>query len=125
MGERHNWTPDDDARLEEAVLTVATCGVPPRVEVWSAVCGRLAPDLLVTPDAARSRYRRIVARRRDEAAEAAQAIPETSEEDAWERTMVEEHEQSQVDRIESMLVEQGERIARIEELCEQLRRMWV
>lgn len=66
----HRWTDADDATLERAVGTLAARGLPPRVDLWSAICGLLAAEgLIVTPSAAATRYHRIVERRREEEAE--------------------------------------------------------
>lgn len=139
MDNRRTWTPDDDTRLETAVTALASATLPRQVSLWSAVCGRLAPELTCTPDAAKARYRKLVERRREAAEEAerqhiaqelaleaeraaleaeahaeglladlerrADELPESREEDAWERTcrLVEQYEADQADRIEALL----------------------
>lgn len=104
----HRWTDEDDAALEAAVLALAS-GLPPKADLWSAVVGRLAPELLVTPQAARSRYGRIVdalqeAARQQARAEAQEEIArvESQRPDAWQAISqrIEELEQEQADRIE-------------------------
>jgi hypothetical protein len=104
----HRWTDEDDAALEAAVLALAS-GLPPKADLWSAVVGRLAPELLVTPQAARSRYGRIVDARQEAArqqarAEAQEEIArvESQRPDAWQAISqrIEELEQEQADRIE-------------------------
>jgi hypothetical protein len=104
----HRWTDEDDAALEAAVLALAS-GLPPKADLWSAVVGRLAPELLVTPQAARSRYGRIVEARQEAArqqarAEAQEEIArvESQRPDAWQAISqrIEELEQEQADRIE-------------------------
>lgn len=104
----HLWTPADDGRLEEAVTALASADLPPTVALWSAVCGRLAPELVVTPDAARSRYTRVRMKRLQAQID---AVTHTSEhpvclgpyDDMWDRTMamVERHESDQLERIEN------------------------
>lgn len=67
MGEaRHNWTPDHDGRLEAAVTALAASDLR-GVRIWDAVCGRLAPEICVTPDAAKSRYGKLLGLRREAA----------------------------------------------------------
>lgn len=55
---RHTWTADDDARLVEAVQVVSSVDLP-RARFWSAVVGRLLPEIEVTADSARSRWERM------------------------------------------------------------------
>jgi len=58
---RHNWRETDDALLLQAVDVVSGLAtqLKPRVKLWSAVSGRLMPDLVVTADACRSRFERL------------------------------------------------------------------
>lgn len=59
MGLRHLWTPEDDDRLNAAVTALASADLRGNVKIWHAVAGRLAPELCVSPDAARSRYEKL------------------------------------------------------------------
>ena len=135
----HRWTDEDDARLEAAVLALAS-GLPPKADLWSAVVGRLAPELLVTPQAARSRYGRIVQARQDAAsaqaraeAQAEIARVESQPPDAWEAISqrIEELEQEQADRIEETVrrIYEGQqaveaRLVRLEGMVTRLLGMW-
>lgn len=65
---RHTWTEDDDRRLAEAVEVVAAVELP-RARFWSAVVGRLLPEVEVTSDAARSRWDRLKKQRLDQGEE--------------------------------------------------------
>ncbi len=58
---KHTWTEKDDAALLKAVDTIGELAatLKPRIKLWSAVSGRLMPDLVVTADAARSRFERL------------------------------------------------------------------
>lgn len=82
-GQRHTWTPDDDARLEAAVTALAASTLK-GTRIWHAVCGRLAPELCVSPDAASSRYEKL-ARLRKDAAEAKRAEEDAKMRAAEER----------------------------------------
>jgi len=111
----HRWSEEDDSALQDAVVALAEADLPKSVSLWSAVCGRLAPGIRATPDAARTRHARI--RALTEAAEEAERLRGApyaedvlaselqDKEDAWQRVcrMVEEHEQDQLDRIEDHL----------------------
>jgi translation initiation factor RLI1 len=135
----HRWNDEDDAKLEASVQALA-CGLPPKAELWSAVVGRMAPEILVTPQAARSRYGRLVEARleaqREESRQAARdAIRSEAERplDAWEliSRRVEELEEAQADRIETtvyLLREDaellGEGLARLERKVDELLRAW-
>lgn len=135
----HRWTDDDDARLEAAVLALAS-GLPPKADLWSAIVGRLAPELLVTPQAARSRYGRIVEARQEAARQQARAEAqaeiarvEAQPRDAWEQISdrIEELEQEQADRIEETVgrIYEGQqaveaRMVRLESMVTRLLGMW-
>jgi hypothetical protein len=135
----HRWTDEDDAKLEASVLALAS-GLPPKAELWSAVVGRLAPELMVTPQAARSRYGRIVEARQEakraEGKQAAQDAIRAEEErplDSWEAISrrVEELEEAQADRIEMQVYNTaqevdaiGEGLARVERMVGELLRAW-
>lgn len=86
-GQRHTWTPEDDARLEAAVTALAASTLK-GTRIWHAVCGRLAPELCVSPDAASSRYDKL-ARLRKDAAEKQRAEEEAKREaEAKERNTI-------------------------------------
>jgi hypothetical protein len=67
MTTRRTWTTDEDERLAAAVQALAAATLPRQVSLWSAVCGRLAPEVCCTPDSAKARYRRLVEMRREHA----------------------------------------------------------
>jgi len=106
--DRHIWSEDDDARLLDEVQTLSGV-LPKKVNLWSAVCGRLAPDVVVTPDAARTRWRRV--RQLQQAAEEQERLEEDPRdppvESSWDRCerLVDEHEQDQLERIEGSLAD--------------------
>lgn len=90
----HRWTDEDDAALEAAVGTMAAAGVPPKADLWSAIVGRLAPALLVTPEAARARYYRLTERRREEQEQERQAEQaQLDEQNALSRACLEHSEE--------------------------------
>ena len=84
---RHAWSEADEAALREAVEVVFHSelpeGVERRLSGWSAVAGRLLPDLAVTPDACRTRWGVLLERERVEARriEDARAAAETRAEE--------------------------------------------
>ena len=134
----HRWTDEDDSHLEAAVLALAS-GLPPKADLWSAVVGRLAPELLVTPQAARSRYGRIVEARQEAARQQARAEAQEeiarveAQSDSWDRISqrIEELEQEQADRIEETVrrVYEGQqameaRMVRLEGMVARLLGMW-
>lgn len=84
---RHAWTEIDESALRAAVEVVFRSelpeGVERRLSGWSAVAGRLLPDLAVTPDACRTRWGVLLERERVEARriEDARAAAETRAEE--------------------------------------------
>ena len=88
---RHQWTEADEDALRDAVMVVFRSELPKSVERrlagWSAVAGRLLPDLTVTPDACRTRWQVLLDREREEeraraaAREAAELARQEAEEE--------------------------------------------
>ena len=74
---RHYWTETDEANLAEAVRILSECEMPRGSLFWSAVVGRLAPDIVVSPRAAESRWY--------EMRRAKRVIATPEEADAWDR----------------------------------------
>lgn len=68
---RRFWTSEEDERLTKVMSEMESIKFPGRVSIWSAICGRLAPEVVVTPDSAKARWRRL--ERQAEAAAAASA----------------------------------------------------
>jgi len=107
--DRHIWTEEDDVKLVAAVSAL-TGMLSKKTNLWSAVCGRLGPELVVTPDVARTRWRRL--RQLQQAAEEQERLEEDDPKDppvenAWDRCerLVDEHEQDQLGRIEGSLAD--------------------
>ena len=122
MSERHIWTPEDDDRLRNAVTALAVADLRD-TKIWHAVCGRLAPELCVSPKSAASRYQRLTEIRREAEAQYLAEVtkiepPLELAPDPWLKIAdrVEELERDQMDRIETMLDEILVRIQRIEEV---------
>ena len=124
---RHAWTEADEGALRDAVAVVFSDEVPEAVErrlgSWSAVAGRLLPDLAVTPDACRTRWGVLLERERAEErlredvramaearaeemdAAAAEEPRVVVEPDAWEvlRLRIEEHEANEDAEVSAAL----------------------
>ena len=96
---RRLWDDGDDRLLLDAVD--ATACLDGRVSRWAAVCGRLAPAIIVGPDSAMRRYQRIL-EAREKAKAAAERTIVVSEQDA---VAVPDDGPTQLDRIEALLLE--------------------
>lgn len=55
----HVWSPAEDEQLlaEVTLMESVSCS---NLRFWHAVVGRLAPEIVVTPDSARHRYERLL-----------------------------------------------------------------
>jgi len=117
---RNRWTDEHDVALRDAVAVVFGRDDEVRTSKlasWSAVAGRLLPELVVTPEAVRSRWSAVLERERLAAAikeqarhEAASAADELAaravvEPDAWEalRQRIDEYEADEQAEITASL----------------------
>lgn len=140
---RHRWTAEDDAGLTAAVETVGQIGSQASryaISTWSAVAGRLLPDLIVTPSACRARWGwiREEARQRAEAQQQAaardqetSATAEAQAEaavavDAWERAagLVEQYEEDSEDRLLARIEGLASDVADVRAAVGRLEAMW-
>ena len=77
----HDWTEAEDTLLSQAVMDLDSLRAEyearevPAHQFWSAVAGRLVPEVLVTGRACQARWRDIEARRK--------AAEQPAETDAW------------------------------------------
>jgi hypothetical protein len=137
------WTPEADEALESALIALSA-GLGAKTDRWHAVCGRMAPEVITTPQAARSRWDRIVARRAKAAQQVeeanrleAQIEEETREqereaEEAEQQRRVREQECAEAEALESILPPQErapadtifDKACRIEALLVKLAAVW-
>ena len=126
---RHDWKPEHDVALEEAVNVCAAGGETiKRWKFWSAVAGRLLPEVAVSADAARSRWDRLLADRRAE-----ERPGETASDKAWAAVAdkVESFEKDQLDYLveyvvglQDMVREMDGRLAQMQAEQRRLRELW-
>jgi hypothetical protein len=128
---RHAWNEVDDARLAEAVQVLTASEIGKRVRFWSAVAGRMLPDVTATPDACRYRWERLAVQKR-EAETPAGATPNPSDAKWLEvADKVEAYEKDTLDvlleyvvGLQDMVSELEGRLAQVQEEQRRLRALW-
>ena len=148
---RHRWSEPDDAALREAVEVVygdEDDERSPKVSSWSAVAGRLLPDVIVTPAACRARHawlreeeQRLERVRIDAEARADEAQREALDaadrqeartartavdEDSWDKLegMINEYERTEQEELAGFLSGVLDRLGAIEAAVARLEAMW-
>jgi len=113
---RHTWTTEDDDRLLAAVEAIKD-NLPKNTKLWSAVVGRLLPELAVTSNAARTRFDRVA---RDRANES------KGDEDKWSvvAEQVMSAEKDSWDHLFDRLDDLQEDMSRIRRDMEKLKSSW-
>lgn len=113
---RHQWTEDDDRKLEQAINECAPMrdvAKGPREVWWAMIVGRMGIEG-ITPGAARSRWEKLCKDR------------ESTTDDAWKRTaqLVEEYEASLQERTFDAVSEIREMIAELRDDVAKLVAVW-